>query len=185
MNMKSPALFLDRDGVINRDYGYVFESTRFDFYPEIFDICKAAIAANLLIVVVTNQSGIGRGFYTESEFKTLTEWMLSQFMGKGIQIALILHASENPELHNHETPTRRKPTPAMLIEAAQELNISLEDSIMIGDKETDMLAAREAGVSNRILISHESSAAATKVVASHSECLQFVLQLTTLIRKSK
>ena len=72
MNKGTPALFLDRDGVINRNHGYVYEIDKFEFFPEIMDICRVAQSANFLIVVVTNQSGIGRGYFSKEKFLELT-----------------------------------------------------------------------------------------------------------------
>lgn len=99
-----PALFLDRDGVINRNYGYVYEISNFEFYPEIFEICLLAKSAGMLILIVTNQSGIGRGFFSESEYQNLTQWMISEFKSQGITINDVFHAPENPESKDLSMP---------------------------------------------------------------------------------
>ena len=74
-----PALFLDRDGVINVEKNYVHRIEDFEFLDGIFDLCRAAIERNMPILVVTNQAGIGRGYYSEAHFQTLTDWMMARF----------------------------------------------------------------------------------------------------------
>ena len=84
MEMRKPALFLDRDGVVNKNYGYVFEISKFEFYTEIFEICSIVQEVKMPIVIVTNQSGIGRGYFSEVEYLFVTDWMISEFNKQGI-----------------------------------------------------------------------------------------------------
>jgi D-glycero-D-manno-heptose 1,7-bisphosphate phosphatase len=176
-----PALFLDRDGVINRNHGYVYRVSDFEFFPEIFDICQIAQKADMTIVVITNQSGIGRGYFTEKEFHSLTDWMVSEFARREIRIHMVLHAPENPEID--ACLERRKPSPFMIIEAAEKLGINLADSILIGDSETDVIAADRAGIKHTILIaSQDISTVASVSVENHKECLGIVAQLVEKIR---
>jgi D-glycero-D-manno-heptose 1,7-bisphosphate phosphatase len=171
MGERKPALFLDRDGVVNRDHGYVFEKKDFDFYPEVFEICLLAQNSGMPIVIVTNQSGIGRGYFSERDYQALTEWMIACFKSHGIKITDVLHAPENPDSGLHPFSDRRKPSPAMFLEAALKFDLNLPDSIMIGDNESDMLAAQRAGIECRILIgAHEGTSVASEVVESHSLC---------------
>jgi D-glycero-D-manno-heptose 1,7-bisphosphate phosphatase len=171
MNKSKPALFLDRDGVVNRDHGYVFEKKNFEFYSEIFEICLFAQNSGMPIVIVTNQSGIGRGYFSERDYQALTEWMILSFKNHGVNITDVLHAPENPDSDLRLSPDRRKPSPAMFLEAAQKFNLNLTDSIMIGDNELDMLAAQRAGIEYRILIgAHEGITVATEVVEAHIHC---------------
>ena len=176
---RSAALFLDRDGVINQNFGYVSKIQDFEFFPEIFNICLSAQKLGLRIVVVTNQSGIGRGLFTEKDFEILTAWMMGEFFERKIEISLVLHAPENPE----NSPsllnlTRRKPSPAMFNEAASNLGLNLANSIMIGDTENDMIAAQRAGLSHRILINaNAKSSVATEIVADHKSCLAVVTNI--------
>ena len=176
MNNGKPALFLDRDGVINRDSGFVSKVEDFEFFPEIIEICSISRRLKFPIVIITNQSGIGRGYFTEGDFWDLTRWMIDEFAKYGIEISLVLHASDNPDLHSYSpVVSRRKPSPEMFLEAKKKLKINLQESIMIGDRETDMIAAQRAGVEHRILINHDSaSSAATIVVANHLACLSAV-----------
>ena len=180
MSERKSALFLDRDGVVNRDHGYVFEKKNFDFYPEIFKICLFAQKSGMPIVIVTNQSGIGRGYFSERDYQTLTEWMISSFKSHGIEITDVLHAPENPDSDPHPLPDRRKPSPAMFLEAAMKFSLNLADSIMIGDNELDMLAAQRAGIGYRILIgTHEGTTVASDVVEAHNHCFDLLQSIVS------
>lgn len=185
MNESRPALFLDRDGVVNKNHGYVFEIQKFEFFPEIFEICLIAKEAKMPIVIVTNQSGIGRGYFSQSKYENLTNWVLSEFTIQGIQITDVLHAPENPDSNPHALPERRKPSPTMFFEAASKLNLDLSKSVMIGDNESDMLGAERAGIAHRLLIGHmEGSTVATVVVKDHRECVKTTSEIIVGIRKN-
>ncbi len=173
MKSQTPALFLDRDGVINKDFGYVFETDRFDFFPEIIQISAMAAKQEWPIVVITNQSGIGRGLFTEQDFLKLNSWMIEKFLEHKIEISLVLYAPENPDDEAIQSELRRKPSPAMFFEAASQLQLDLSKSIMIGDRESDMIAASSAGIGHRFLISeNHGKSAATNVVENHKECIE-------------
>ena len=166
LNKPSPALFLDRDGVVNTDLGYVYKKQDFEFMPGIFELCKLAISAGMKIVIITNQSGIGRGYFTELQFSDLMAWVLEEFKRQGIIIEGVLHASENPDNQpTSETSSRRKPNSVMFLEASRKFSIDLGSSIMVGDRESDMVAAAKAGVSGRLLLgdAHEGSAGTAAV----------------------
>ena len=157
-----PALFLDRDGVINRDDGYVHRVKDFCFVDGIFEIAKQANHAELPIIVVTNQSGIGRGYYNEERFHELTTWMCRRFSEAGAPISAVYHcpyhaASTIPDyaIANHAW---RKPNPGMLLAAATEHNISLKRSLMIGDRGSDFRAAAHAGLAMCCLVGEQDSA---------------------------
>lgn len=149
------ALFLDRDGVVNVDHGYVHTVERFDFVDGIFDLCRTAVAYGWVPVVVTNQAGIGRGYYSEAEFETLTRWMRARFEAEGAPIAAVYHCPYHPEhgVGRYRLDSfDRKPQPGMLLRAREELGLDLAASMMIGDTASDMLAARRAGVPVRCLL---------------------------------
>lgn len=149
------ALFLDRDGVINIDHGYVYRSEDFRFMYGIFDLVRTARALGYLPVVVTNQSGIGRGYYSEDDFHTLTAFMLERFGLEGAQIERVYHSPHHPEAvlpeYRQEHPDR-KPSPGMLLRAARDLDLDIEASAMIGDKASDVGAAKAAGVRDIALL---------------------------------
>jgi D-glycero-D-manno-heptose 1,7-bisphosphate phosphatase len=156
--MKRHALFLDRDGVINVDTGYVHRIEECVFIDGIFEMVKAFYDRCFTIIIATNQAGIGRGYYSEVEFKRLMAWMCHRFEGK---IAAVYHCPDHPEgvgIYRRENPWR-KPGPGMLLQAAQDLDLDLEGSWMVGDKETDIEAARRARVGRIVLL--DSTAAVT------------------------
>ena len=136
------ALFLDRDGVINKDIGFACLPEQIEFMPGIFDVCRAAHASGELIIIITNQSGIGRGLYSEAQFHALMEWMKERFAGEGAPITSYYFCPHLPE----DGCECRKPKPGMLLRAAKEWNIDLAHSRLIGDKETDLEAGRAAGI---------------------------------------
>jgi D-glycero-D-manno-heptose 1,7-bisphosphate phosphatase len=150
------ALFLDRDGVVNVDHGYVHSVEHFEFVDGIFELCRAAVQRGRLPVVVTNQAGIGRGYYDETQFQSLTRWMLARFEAEGAPIAAVYHCPFHPE-HGigayRIDSIDRKPRPGMLLRARDELGLALEASMMVGDTASDMLAAHRAGVPVRCLLS--------------------------------
>lgn len=147
------ALFLDRDGVINVEKNYVHRVEDFDFVPGIFELCRAAAELGLVSVVVTNQAGIGRGYYTEADFQALTAWMLDRFRAQGIAIAGVYHCPFHPTAgvggYRRES-FDRKPKPGMFLRAGRELALDLGSSVLVGDKDSDMAAGRAAGVPHLI-----------------------------------
>lgn len=143
------ALFIDRDGVVNEDYNYVYKRDDVDFIDGIFPLCRQAMKQNYLIVIVTNQAGIARGYYTEREFCKLSSWMLSKFAAEGVTIASIYACPHHPisrtSQYRKECPNR-KPNPGMILAAQLDYNLNLSDSILIGDKFSDIEAGRNAGI---------------------------------------
>jgi D-glycero-D-manno-heptose 1,7-bisphosphate phosphatase len=143
------ALFLDRDGVININHGYVHQREGFDFIEGIFELVQRANAVDMKVIVVTNQSGIARGMYTEEAFENLSQWMNNQFLEQGSHIDAVFHCPHHPKgsVESYRFVCDcRKPKAGMLLRAAKELNIDLANSIMVGDKNIDMQAACAAGL---------------------------------------
>lgn len=149
------ALFLDRDGVINQDYGYVSQKKDFDFMDGIFHLARSAIDKGYLICVITNQAGIGRGYYSVEDFQDLTDWMSGQFKKNKAEITKVYYSPYHP-VHGvgeyKKDDFSRKPNPGMLLQAQKELDIDLSKSIFIGDKLTDMDAGIAAGIGKNILL---------------------------------
>ena len=148
MKYKNKAIFLDRDGIINRDIGYLFKIKDFVFLDGIFDACNYFQNAGYLIIIITNQSGIARGYYNEEDFHQLTHWMLKKFLANGITINDIFFCPHAP----NDGCNCRKPEPGLIQDAIQKYNINLTKSWMIGDKESDVKAANIAGITNTILV---------------------------------
>jgi D-glycero-D-manno-heptose 1,7-bisphosphate phosphatase len=150
---RHPALFLDRDGVINVEKNYVHRIENFEFVPGIFELCAVAAELGLRPVVVTNQAGIGRGYYTEADFQALTAWMLERFRERAIEIAAVYHCPYHPTAGVGEyrrESADRKPNPGMLLKAYNDLRLDLAHSAFVGDKDTDMAAGRAAGVGHLV-----------------------------------
>ncbi|MFC4142189.1 D-glycero-alpha-D-manno-heptose-1,7-bisphosphate 7-phosphatase [Pedobacter mendelii] len=144
------ALFLDRDGVINIDHGYVYKIEDFFFTEKIFKIAKHYHDQGFLIIVVTNQSGIARGYYTESDFNQLTQWMIKKFLDQGIEITKVYHCPHHPDFDGD--CSCRKPMPGMILSAQAEFDLALPNSVLIGDSNTDIEAGKKAGVGENYLI---------------------------------
>lgn len=182
--MSRPALFLDRDGVINIDHAYVCKKEDFEFVDGIFELCRRAKLLGFLICVVTNQAGIGRGYYTEADFLRLTDWMCGAFSDEGVVIDKVYFCPTHPEHgvgeYKVDSPFR-KPGPGMILQAAQELDIDLARSILVGDKETDIVAGISAGVGCNLLYcpdpSTSSRVPAATIVSSLQQVCSFLESL--------
>ncbi len=147
------ALFLDRDGVINVDRGYVSKVEDFEWVPGSADLCVKARELGYLLIIVTNQSGIGRGLYSEADYQTLTEWYRTELEKKGVTLDAIYHCPyhESEGIGDYrQLSDDRKPRPGMLLKAKERFDIDMASSIMIGDKLTDMQAGQAAGVGTLI-----------------------------------
>ena len=144
-----PALFLDRDGVINLDHGYVHTPEAVEFIGGIFQLNRVARAAGYLVIVVTNQAGIGRGYYTEEQFVKLMTWMDQEFRKRGGGIDAVYFCPNHPEhgigSYKKASPFR-KPAPGMLLKAADDYGVDLGRSVLVGDSLSDIEAGEAAGV---------------------------------------
>lgn len=152
------ALFLDRDGVINRNYGYVHKREDFDFIEGIFDVAQYACKKSYKLVVITNQAGIARGYYTEEQFHQLTDWMRLQFSAAGAPIIQVYFSPYHPTagLGKYlKDDFSRKPHPGMIRQAQKDLSIDLNRSVLIGDKVSDIQAGIAAGVGKNLLFAAE------------------------------
>ncbi|MFZ5812747.1 MAG: D-glycero-beta-D-manno-heptose 1,7-bisphosphate 7-phosphatase [Thermodesulfobacteriota bacterium] len=149
------AVFLDRDGVLNEDRNYLWKPEDFVLLPGAVEALSRLQAAGFLLVVVTNQSGIARGFYTEQDYQNLTAYMRGLLEGYGIRLAGVYHCPHHP-MHG-KGPYRvscgcRKPQPGLILRAGEELGIDVRRSFLVGDKQSDMEAGRTAGVGRCILV---------------------------------
>ena len=142
------AVFLDRDGVINVDYGYVGTKERFVFVEGIFESLRQLSERGFKLIIVTNQSGIARGLYSSEDFARLTDYMLARLQEEGVMINGVYHCPHHPD----DGCSCRKPAPGMILQAAKEHDIDLASSWLVGDKMSDIEAARNAGIPNTILL---------------------------------
>ena len=178
--MSKHALFLDRDGVINVDRGYVHQPDQFEFVPGIFELCR--FWTNHVrgpIVVVTNQSGIGRGYFDEAAYTKLTRWMCDRFAEQGTSISRVYHCPYHPldgiGEYRCDHPWR-KPNPGMILRASSELGLNLARSAILGDSVKDIEAGAAAGIGLRILLGSRGAGRGTAspshiVVADLAEAL--------------
>jgi D-glycero-D-manno-heptose 1,7-bisphosphate phosphatase len=146
--MAIKTIFLDRDGVINKEVGYLHRIEDFIFIDGVFEACLFFQKLDYQIIIISNQSGIAREYFTLFDYEKLTKWMLNQFSKKNISILDVFFCPHGP----NSKCSCRKPKPGMLIDAKNKYNIDLEKSWMIGDKETDIEAANLAGINNTILL---------------------------------
>lgn len=155
MSKGIPAVFLDRDGTINIDHGYVHQIDDFEFIEGSIEAMVELKKMGYALVVVTNQSGIGRGIYTEDQFMNLTEWMDWSLADRGVDLDGIYFCPHHPDATVEEYKLEcncRKPKPGMLLDAQQFLNIDMASSIMVGDKLADMQAGKAAHVGINVLV---------------------------------
>ena len=149
------AAFLDRDGVINVDRAYVHRWEDFEFVAGAIDAIARLDGAGYRIVVVTNQSGIARDMYTSAQYEALTDRMLGAFRERDVHITAVYHCPHHPAGRVAEFARDcdcRKPAPGMLLRAAAEHALSMPDSILVGDRSSDIAAARAAGVGRAFLV---------------------------------
>lgn len=164
------ALFLDRDGVVNVEKNYLYKIDDFELMEGILDVCRFYENQGYIIIIVTNQSGISRGYYTENDFKHLSEWMIDYFKSLGVTITHIYHCPHHENIDG--ICECRKPEPGMFLEAQKDFDIDMKNSVMIGDNERDIQAAVRAGITTNILLSAEAvESNANKIVRSLKELL--------------
>lgn len=172
--MSSKVAFLDRDGVINIDHAYVHKPEEFEFIEGVLEACAKLVAEGFKLVIVTNQSGIGRGYYTEDDFQRLTNWMKGVFSDANAPISAVYFCPHHPEkaldAYRYDCDCR-KPQPGMLLRAQKDFDIDMTQSVMFGDKRGDMQAALAAGVATRILVGKDGKSTPEAVPESTNVAL--------------
>jgi D-glycero-D-manno-heptose 1,7-bisphosphate phosphatase len=157
--MTKKALFLDRDGVINVDHGYVYRPEDFQFIDGIFELSRTAISKGYIICVITNQAGIGRGYYSVADFGILTDWMCKKFEEEKALISKVYFSPYHP-LYGigdyKKDDFSRKPNPGMLLQAKTEFNLDLKRCVLIGDKDSDIEAGISACVGTNLYLNNEA-----------------------------
>jgi D-glycero-D-manno-heptose 1,7-bisphosphate phosphatase len=153
--MGQRALFLDRDGIINQEVGYLHRADDVVWVEGIFALARTASRLGYKLVVVTNQAGIARGFYTEQDFHALMDWMHAEFVAQQAALDGVYfcpyHPREGIGEYLREHPDR-KPGPGMLLRAAADLDLDLGQSVMVGDRCSDIAAANAAGLREAFLL---------------------------------
>lgn len=185
------AIFLDRDGTLNIDHGYVHTIDQFEFIEGSIEALKVLQEMGYCLILVTNQSGIARGYFSEDDFNQLTEWMDWSLEDRGVHLDGIYYCPHHPEGKGEyrKECDCRKPKGGMLLEAIKDFDIDPKQSIMIGDKLDDVLAGKSAGVSTTVLvrtgkaISEEIAANADYVIDSIEDLPRLIKQI--IAKKSK
>ena len=137
----SKAIFLDRDGTINIEKGYLYRISDFEFLPGAVDALRMLQEAGYLLIIITNQSGIGRGYYTEEDFMILNEYMKSELLKMGVKISGVYYCPHLPDAEverYRKVCTCRKPSLGLFEQAVHDFGIDLSQSYAIGDKERDI-----------------------------------------------
>ncbi|MGY3587862.1 D-glycero-D-manno-heptose 1,7-bisphosphate phosphatase [Bradyrhizobium sp. USDA 4341] len=146
---RRPAVFFDRDGVLNRDIGYLFESHRLVWIEGAREAVKAVNDMGYLAFVVTNQSGVARGLYEEAHIRQLHDWMAAELGKIGAHIDAFEYCPFHPEgtvERYRQVSPRRKPSPGMITDLLERFPVDVERSFLVGDQPTDLEAARAAGL---------------------------------------
>ncbi len=147
-------LFLDRDGVVNREIGYLHRIEDVEFVPGIFEVGRFFQDHGYGLFIVTNQAGVARGLYTEEDVSRLHRWMVEQFAQRAVRIAQIYFCPHHPTEGNGPYRVKcdcRKPAPGMILQAQRDHGIDLARSVLVGDKESDILAGLNAGIATNVL----------------------------------
>ncbi len=144
------ALFLDRDGVINKEKNYLYKLEDFEFIDGVFETCRYFLQNGYIIIIITNQAGIARGKYTEDDYKVLTDWMLKEFEKENIKISKVYHCPHHPDFSGE--CKCRKPNAGMILDAQKGFDIDLTNSILVGDKNSDVQAGINAKIGKTYLV---------------------------------
>lgn len=166
------ALFLDRDGVVNIDTKYAYKIEGFVFNEDIFPLCEHFQSLGYKIIIITNQSGVARGYYTQEDYEKLTTWVIEKFAQKNISITDVYACFHHPNDHCK----CRKPQPGMIFDAQKKHNIDLQNSILVGDNETDIEAGLNAGIKHNYLLSKN---------VTHSKAKKIIKSLKELIHQQQ
>ena len=176
--MLNKALFLDRDGVINEDLRYVHNKDEFIFTKGIFKLCRNAIQKGYLIIIITNQSGIGRMMYSLKDFKRLSFWMVREFSKQKICISDIFYCPHHPVFgigRYKKQSFLRKPSPGMILDAKQKHHIDLRASLLVGDRKDDIECGKKMGLKKLFFFNQNEKAPSESISISHlSEVIAYL-----------
>jgi len=155
--MSNKALFLDRDGVVNKDCHFVIRKADFAWMEGFFEVCRYFLERDYLIIIITNQSGVARNYFSESDLLELHKYMIAELRMRKIIITDVFYCISSDDNHPD-----RKPNAGMFYKAADKYRLDMSLSVSIGDKERDITAAKKAGVGINILLTESTEATAAE-----------------------
>ncbi len=141
------AIFLDRDGTINVDHGYLRDISLLEFLPGAVEALQKLAKEGYLLIIITNQSGIGRGYFSEAEYQTFNNALVASLKAQEVDIAATFMCPHSPS----DNCTCRKPYPYMVLQAIEQFEIDPSASFMFGDKPSDVECGKTAGVTSRLI----------------------------------
>ena len=156
--MKNKAVFVDRDGVLNEDSGYTYRLSDLRLLDGVIEGLQSILALDFKVIIITNQSGIARGIFSTEELQTFMKGLMNVFFENQINVTDYFYCPHHPQGRLLEYSIKcscRKPEAGMLFDAKKKYNLDLSKSILIGDKETDILAGENANLFSNILIDSE------------------------------
>lgn len=176
-------IFLDRDGVLNEDTGYLYKISDWKFTVNCIKALKQIVSKGYQIIIITNQSGIARGYYSQSDYSTLTQWYVDTLQKESIPVLDVFHCPHHPEGSIKSlsiTCQCRKPEIGMIQQACEKYEIDLEASILVGDRESDVEAGFNAGIKTLVLLNNEQGSSESNLgfeVSTFNNLYQFCLTL--------
>lgn len=179
------ALFLDRDGVLNRDYGYVGKKEDFNFIESSLRLVRWGTLHGYLVIIVTNQSGLGRGFFSLQQFEALMRWVDSEVRASGGDICGCYFSPVDPTNVADVRPQvfERKPSPEMVCAAIEDFNIDVSACFLVGDNISDLEAGRRAGIQNVLLFDETAGASTANEVESSDSLAHYEPEPLDLISR--
>jgi len=180
------AIFLDRDGTINVEKNYLYKIEDFEFLPGVINALKQLQAAGYLLIIITNQSGIARGYYTERDFKKLNDWMLEELNNKGVSITRVYYCPHHPDAAKGEYRVAcecRKPKLGLFYKAVEEYDIDLSLSYAIGDKIRDCAICSTTNCHGFLINNSENNVTIEQVKKGMYRNVRYVDSLQDCVRE--
>lgn len=169
---RRPAVFFDRDGILIQDLKYVNSKERTEIILEAVESIKEARKYGFLVFVVTNQAGVARGLYTENECVEFNKWLMEEFALRGAPIDQLIYCPSHPDFSKNGNCSCRKPGTGMLVYLSERWNLDISKSILLGDRESDVMSGHNFGIDSKIV---KSGSELLLLVKQHVESLDYGL----------
>ncbi len=180
------AIFLDRDGTINVEKNYLYKIEDFEFLPGVVEALKKLQGAGYLLIIITNQSGIGRGYYTEKDFKKLNDWMVSTLKEQGVIITDVYFCPHLPDakLNKYRKDCEcRKPKLGLFFQAVKDHDLDLNQCYAIGDKMRDCSICEDTECKGFLIEKNEKADAIEKVKAGFFSHVEYATDLVNAVNR--